>query len=228
MGAGQGVPVDRVEKLKEKMMERVPDGPSKYYLLYPVTLEKGDTAQAINYFIASLTAKSGREWLWIPIVNAVGHAHRFMARPESLDIYRTYAYDEPDSIWEICAKLNPDTGKYVRCLKAIESFCLMAGEPLIDTGDWLMVAGKYRLVGRFKEAMRCYDYALASFKRRPITLNGSSDLYPTLALKGMGKTMLLAGDTTKAVFYLTKAAEHQKNEAGREAAEMLKIIQQKK
>jgi tetratricopeptide (TPR) repeat protein len=87
------------------------------------------------------------------------------------------------------------------------------------------LAKKYRSIGKYKDALRCYQLGLEHFPIRPI--NSVDTLNLAALLNDMGQTMLLAGDTTKAIPYLEKAMKYPRTPGGGLAASMLKRIKER-
>ena len=158
---GSKIPKQQLNKAKDGLLARMDEGPGKDCFLYQDCLEKGDTAQAVTRWISSLQAK----WLgrnrWEPYgpwtCGLSWETERFRAGPRRVNWENLTGVRLPPSTYDAKdAALNPDTGRYARCLKAEEAFLLQADfHPDKALREWEMLAGKYRSVGQFQDADRC-------------------------------------------------------------------------
>ena len=223
-----GVPEKPVIEMAQKLIGRMPEGPLKDKFLYRECLKNGDTAQAVTRWISSLKGRTQGRATWHPD-KALEVARTFRVRPVPITnptaIPESLRLAKP-SINRILmrqAVLNPDTGRFMRSLKALEAFY----QETWDTTSflfymWPRLAEQYRSIGKFEDALSCYERGLAYNKRKATTdTTGLAEI-----LKNMGQTMLFAGDTSKAIPYLEKAMEYPKTPGGGVAGSMLKRIKE--
>jgi len=227
-----GVPDKLVSEKERKLLEKMSDGPLKDRFLYRQCLENGDTAQAVTRWISSLNGRYQGWAIWNPdgaLYAALTFKVRFHPNPDPSSI--------PDSLRNIKpsikrmlmrnAALNPDTGRFVRALKALENYYLAVWDTSHWFYGWPRLAVEYRGVGKFDDALRCYERGIAYKKRSalvhkiPVDTAGIAEIY-----KDMGQTMLYVGDTTKALPYLEKAMEYPRTPGGGGAGSMLKRIKE--
>ena len=126
------------------------------------------------------------------------------------------------------AALNPDTGRYVRCLRAVEEYYQKDGAAnhwRQAQDDWQTLGKKYCSVGRFEEALRCYERALNP-DQHAREFKGNYPDEPQLFLD-MGQAMLFAGDTARAITYIQRAANTTTPWLKKQAMDLLKQIQEK-
>lgn len=230
-----GVPEKRVTEMEKKLLGRMPDGPLKDYELYRLCLTQGDTAQAFTRWLSSLEGR----WKGFPIVSpdealmaAQSFKVRFHPPPLPLTPAEAEQHKRPPGIKAILmrnAELNPDTGRFVHSLKAIENYYLAVWDTSQWFYGWPRLAVEYRGIGKFDDALRCYEHGIAYKKRSALVLKIPVDTAGIAEIdKDMGQTMLYAGDTTRAIPYLEKAMEYPKTPGGGVAESMLKRIKERR
>ena len=127
------------------------------------------------------------------------------------------------------AEMNPDTVRFVRGLKALDKYFLGVWDTAQWFHGWPRLAVEYRGLGKFNDALRCYERGIAYKKRNALALKNPVDTAGIAEIyKDMGQTMLFAGDTTKAIPYLEKAMEYPKTPGGGVAGSLLKRIKERK
>jgi len=221
---GPKIPKAQMEACKERLLRKMTEGPEKDYFLYQDCLEKGDTSQAVTRWISSLQSKWRGKARWQMEFGGNYETERFKVLSEP----NPDRWPQTDSFTRQNAALNPDTGRYVRCLRAVEEYYQKGGISYLRPqakDNWQTLGSKYRSVGRFEEAMRCYERALNP-DQHVREFKGNSPDEPRLFLD-MGQTMLLAGDTTRATTYIQRAASTTTPWLKKQAVELLKQIQKK-
>lgn len=225
-----GVPEKPVDEMDRRLLSRLTEGPLKDKFLYRECLKNGDTVQAVTRWISSLKGRYNGRATWYPD-GALEVARDFRVRPVPITnpaaIPESLRSAKPNINRTLMrqASLNPDTGRFVRSLKALEAFYQEAW----DTTSylyymWPRLAEQYRSIGKFEDALRCYERGLDYNKRKaPTDTSRLADI-----LKNMGQTMLFAGDTSKAIPYLEQASSYPKTPGGGMAASMLKRIKERR
>ncbi len=190
-------------ELETLLLSRMPEGPMKDKVLYRFALTKGDTNGAATRFITSLGGWRKGLILWD--IN------------EALNVPEQFKNPNDTTYGPWLRKAYPDTGRYVRSLKAVEDYFKAAWDTSTYFQEWPRLGGSYLSVCNTTGAMRCFQRELDRTKQMAkVDTNRLASV-----LEAMGTTMLVAGDTAKGITYLEQAASHPHAIGGTEARHYL-------